>query len=76
MEYPEGKEVRERTGRETDAEKIRRHMAAANIITTFVFWHEFLHGNDEGRVRGIYDRMAKDYRKWSNTANGTLRRGT
>ena len=56
--------VRELTGRRVDAEEIRRHMAAANIFTTFVFWHMYLHGNDAERVKGIYGKMVEDCHMW------------
>lgn len=35
------------------------HMQAANSITTFQFWYEYLHGSACGRVRGIYEKMGK-----------------
>ena len=62
-------EVKERTGVIANADEIARHMAAANVITSFSFWHEFLHGNEESMVRGIYDKMVLDYdflRRWSD----------
>ena len=52
------------SGRVVNAADIHRHIAASNIITTFEFWHEFLHGNDVERVKGIYDKMIEDYHKW------------
>ncbi|MBR4731969.1 MAG: hypothetical protein IK081_04285 [Lachnospiraceae bacterium] len=54
-------EVKARTGITADVDEIARHMAAANVITSFSFWHEFLHGNEETRVRGIYDKMVQDF---------------
>lgn len=54
-------EVKARTGVIANADEIARHMAAANVITSFSFWHEFLHGNEESRVRGIYDKMVLDF---------------
>ena len=57
--------VRDLTGRRVNAEEIRRHMAAANIITTFAFWHMYLHGNDAERVKGIYGKMAEDFRMFA-----------
>lgn len=32
-------------------------MKAANTITTFKFWHAFLHGSSAERVKGIYEKM-------------------
>ena len=56
------------TGRPVNAEALAGHMAAANVITSFVFWHLYLHGADAERVRGIYGRMAEDYRAWNRAA--------
>lgn len=55
--------VRSISGKQTDPEIIKNHIAAANVITTFEFWHEFLHGSTEDRVKGIFDKMIDDYRK-------------
>lgn len=52
--------VRERallTGENLSEETLLKHMRAANIITTFQFWHEYLHGSSCERVRGIYEKM-------------------
>ena len=49
-----------------DVYELERHIKAANVITSFRFWHNFLHGNDTERVRGIFDKMVSDYREcWS-----------
>ena len=56
--------VREITGRSADTKRTAAHMAAANVITSFVFWHQFLHGTDTDRVRGIYEKMTGDFRTW------------
>ena len=56
--------IRDFSGKTVDTEDIKKHMAAANVITSFLFWHEFLHGNDEGRVRGVFDKMISDFRVW------------
>ena len=42
---------------------IAGHIAAANVITSFLFWYQFLRGADTGRVRGIYEKMAGDFRR-------------
>lgn len=55
--------VKDLTGRAPDPETLAGHIAAANVITTFLFWHLYLHGADEDRVRGIYGKMAEDLRK-------------
>lgn len=49
------------TGDAVSADELERHMKAANVITSFRFWHHYLHGNDTERVRGIYDKMVSDY---------------
>ena len=41
--------------------EIRAQMALANLNTTFRFWHYFLHGAEDARVKGIYDKMLTDY---------------
>ena len=56
--------VREITGRSADTKRIAAHMAAANVITSFIFWHQFLHGADTDRVRGVYEKMTGDFRTW------------
>lgn len=35
-------------------------MRLANLNTTFLFWHEYLHGNPEDRVRQLFDHMVED----------------
>lgn len=46
------------TGEKISQEDMLNHMNAANIITTFQFWHQYLHGSDCGRVGEIYEKMA------------------
>lgn len=46
------------TGETISQEDLLKHMNAANTITSFQFWHEYLHGSDCGRVRDIYEKMA------------------
>ena len=50
------------SGETIDTKSIAGHIAAANVITSFAFWYQFLHGADVGRVHGIYEKMADDYR--------------
>ena len=45
------------TGQTPDTNEILRHMQAANTITSFKFWHIFLHDSTTERVKGIYDKM-------------------
>ena len=54
--------VRNISGKQIDPGIIKNHIAAANVITTFEFWHEYLHGSTEDRVKGIFDKMIDDYR--------------
>lgn len=54
--------VRELSGKQIRRQDIIWHMNAANVITSFVFWHHYLHGNGEERVRDIYGKMTKDFR--------------
>lgn len=48
------------TGEKTSPQDLLRHMKAANMITTFQFWHQYLHGSSCGRVMGIYEKMTMD----------------
>ena len=54
--------IKDIKGENLDIDAIKKHMAAANVITSFEFWHEFLHGNDEDRVRGVFDKMVSDFK--------------
>ena len=54
-------EMKKVTGEEIDIQNIQKHIAATNVITSFEFWHEFLHGTNKERVAGIYDRMISDF---------------
>ncbi len=53
--------VRDISGASVDTQLIARHIAAANVITSFVFWHRYLHGEETERVRGIFKKMADDF---------------
>ena len=53
--------VKKTSGKFIDPELVKRHIAASNVITTFEFWHEFLHGNAGDRVKGIFEKMLDDY---------------
>ncbi len=54
-------DVKETFGKIINPELIKKHIAASNVITTFEFWHEFLHGNPEDRVKGIFDKLINDF---------------
>ena len=53
--------IRELSGKRIEPQDITLHMNAANVITSFAFWHEYLHGSSEERVRDIYGKMTKDF---------------
>ena len=46
------------TGENISQDEMLNHMNAANTITSFQFWHQYLHGSACGRVREIYEKMA------------------
>lgn len=48
------------TGETVSSGELLRHMQAANLITSFQFWHEYLHGSSSGRVREVYGKMVMD----------------
>lgn len=50
-------ELERKTGTGIEAKEIEWHIKASNVITTFRFWHYYLHGNSAERVRGIYGKM-------------------
>ncbi|MDE7324935.1 MAG: aminoglycoside phosphotransferase family protein [Lachnospiraceae bacterium] len=70
--YPDEKEVisfytrkvKQLSGKILDLEEICQHMDAADIVTSFVFWHEYLHGNDVDRVGGIYKKMVDKFQNF------------
>ena len=55
--------VREIAGITVDAQSIAGHIAAANVITSFIFWHQFLHGAKTERAGEIYEKMTDDFEK-------------
>ncbi|SKA67067.1 Thiamine kinase [Eubacterium uniforme] len=40
-----------------DVTEIKKYMWASRVITTFLYWHFFLHGSDVERVREVYENM-------------------
>lgn len=54
------REIRRISGKRVTWEEIDRHIRAANVITSFTCWHQYLHGSDEGRVREIFGKMVTD----------------
>lgn len=54
--------IRMLSGKQIRMQDLIRHMNAANVITSFLFWHQYLHGSSEERVRGIYSKMTKDFK--------------
>lgn len=53
-------EKKRKTGTVVEANEIERHIKASNVITTFRFWHYYLHGNPVERVQDIYGKMIED----------------
>lgn len=54
--------IMEISGKAVDTRSVAGYIAAANVITSFIFWHQFLHGAETERVRGIYGKMTDDFR--------------
>lgn len=52
----------ELSGNQIKRQDIIWHMKVANVITSFVFWHQYLHGSSEERVGDIYGKMTKDFK--------------
>lgn len=48
------------SGKNISPKELQKHMNAANLIVSFQFWHEYLHGSTCERVRGIYEKMVMD----------------
>lgn len=55
-----GREIRRLSGNRVTWEEIDGHIRAANVITSFTCWHEYLHGSSEERVKEIYEKMVTD----------------
>lgn len=55
-----GREIRRLSGKRVTWEEICGHIRAANVITSFTCWHQYLHGCDEERVREIFGKMVTD----------------
>jgi len=54
-------ESAKRHGMKVSPETIRQQMSLANLNTTFRYWHMYLHGSEEKRVRDIYEKMVDNY---------------
>lgn len=48
------------TGKNISPKELQKHMNAANLIVSFQCWHQYLHGSNSERVRGIYEKMVMD----------------
>lgn len=48
------------TGETLSKKDLLKHMSAANVITSFRFWYQYLHGSNSERVREIYEKMVMD----------------
>lgn len=55
-----GQEMRQISGKKITGEELYRHIQAANVITSFTCWYQYLQGSSEERVREIYGKMAAD----------------
>ena len=55
-----GREIKRLSGKMVTWEEIDWHIRAANVITSFTCWHEYLHGSSEERVKEIYGKMVED----------------
>lgn len=55
-----GREIRRLSGKRVTWEEICGHIRAANVITSFTCWYQYLHGSDEGRVKEIFGKMVTD----------------
>ena len=55
-----GREIRKLSGKRVTWEEVDGHIRAANVITSFTCWHQYLHGSSEERVREIYGKMVTD----------------
>lgn len=51
---------KEKYGQPTSAQEVSAQMSLANLNTSFRFWHIYLHGSEEKRVRDIYEKMVQD----------------
>lgn len=43
--------------------EIQNRMALSNFNTSFLFWHQYLHGSDVTRVHTIFDAMKSDFER-------------
>ena len=55
-----GREIRKCSGKKVTWEEGDGHIRAANVITSFTCWHQYLHRSSEERVREIYGKMVTD----------------
>lgn len=46
------------SGEKLEILDIKKYMWASQIITTFLYWHYFLHGSDADRVKEVYEKMS------------------
>jgi len=59
-------ESAQKNGLEVSAEVIQQQISLANLNTSFRYWHMYLHGSEEKRVRDIYEKMVKDAKNFQN----------
>lgn len=53
------KAVYDMFGKRMDSDAFYCHMSAGTLITSFLYWHEYLHGNAEERVGKVYRKMGQ-----------------
>lgn len=57
-----GRETERLSGKRVMWEEMDGHIRAANVITSFTCWHQYLHGSSAERVQEIYGKMVTDSR--------------
>lgn len=55
-----GRKIRQLSGKSVTWKEMDGHIRAANVITSFTCWYQYLHGSSEERVREIYEKMVTD----------------
>ncbi|MCR5628704.1 phosphotransferase [Eubacterium sp.] len=46
------------SGEKLEILDIKKYIWASRIITSFLYWHYFLHGSDTDRVKEVYEKMS------------------
>lgn len=48
-------------GLDVSPRQVHMQMRLANLNTSFLYWHMYLHNTSEDRVRGVFGKMTEDY---------------